>query len=422
MKHIKKIIENELKNLVEDDRMLFRKTSLKTFEFLVSDLEKRIEDFESKILDSAISQENNISIINMIVPKNDFYLYEENFSPIILSDVIERPLIEILNSEDKVYKKIILDIDRENIETISSLTFDGIGKLNGIDYFFTFKLEKDDSYDRKIKEIYDVFGLNGLKWRTLNTPYLYKAFKVVIVEFKEELLEELKKTDEVLNIDIDKKGFEKNWVEDYLILWNIIHINMLGNGEINPTRDRIHYEHTLFFNNNSNVYLCPDKDIYIYYIQRIPNGFRIITDENKEMKWEFIKISKADEKIYEKKLNYPVFSNRINPSFINKIKMENDIRLRNLGEIKRIVNSFDDINKRMELVRVEITDEEKRYIFTNDFNPFIIDEFKLKGKNSNMYFYFKIIKKDFYIKEILDFIISELQLSFPEYDCKGVLV
>lgn len=422
MKYIKKIIENELKNLIEDDRMLFRKTSLKTFEFLVSDLEKRIEDFESKILDSAISQESTISIINMIVPKNDFYLYEENFSPIILSDVIERPLIEILNSEDKVYKKIILDIDRENIETISNLTFDGVGKLNGIDYSFIFKLEKDDSYDRKIKEIYDVFGLNGLKWRTLNTPYLYKAFKVVIVEFKEELLEELKKTDEVLNIDIDKKGFEKNWVEDHLILWNVIHINMLGNGEINPTKDRIHYEHTLFFNNNNNVYLCPDKEIYIYYIQRILNGFRIITDENREMKWEFIKITEADEKVYEKKLNYPVFSNRINPSFINKIKMENDIRLRNLGEIKRIVNSFDDITKRMELVRVEITDEEKRYISTNDSNPFVIDEFKLKGKNSNMYFYFKIIKKDFYIKEILDFIISELQLYFPEYDCKGVLV
>lgn len=241
-------------------------------------------------------------------------------------------------------------------------------------------MEKDDSYDRKIKEIYDVFGLNGLKWRTLNTPYLYKAFKVVIVEFKEELLEELKKTDEVLNIDIDKKGFEKNWVEDHLILWNVIHINMLGNGEINPTKDRIHYEHTLFFNNNNNVYLCPDKEIYIYYIQRILNGFRIITDENREMKWEFIKIAEADEKVYEKKLNYPVFSNRINPSFINKIKMENDIRLRNLGEIKRIVNSFDDITKRMELVRAEITDEEKRYISTNDSNPFVIDEFKLKGK------------------------------------------
>ncbi|MDU1911584.1 hypothetical protein [Fusobacterium sp.] len=422
MKHIKKIIENELKNLVEDDRMLFRKTSLKTFEFLVNDLEERMENFESKILDSAISQENNISIINMIVPKNDFYLYEENFSPIILSDMIERSLLEVLNSEDKVYKKILLDLDKENIEAILNTTFSGIGKLNDKEYAFTFKIERDNSYNKKIKEIYDVFGLNGLKWRTLNTPYIFKAFKIVITEFEKELLEELKKYDGAFIINIDKKNLEKNWIEDYLILWNIIQINMLGNGEINPTKDRIHYEHTLFFNNNHNVYLCPDKEIYIYYIQRILNGFRIITDENREMKWEFIKISEADERIYESKLKYPVFSNRINPSFINKIKMENDIRLRNLGEIKRMVNSFDDISKRMDLVKVEIIDGEKKYTVSDDLNPFLIDEFKLKGKNSNMYLYFKILKKDLYIREVLDFIISELQLYFPEYNCRGVLV
>ena len=209
MKHIKKIIENELKNLVEDDRILFRKTSLKTFEFLVNDLEERMKNFESKILDSAISQENNISVVNMIVPKNDFYLYEENFSPIILSDTAERSLLEILNSEDKVYKKILLDLDKENIEPILNMNFNGIGKLNDKEYTFTFKIEKDDSYSKKIKEIYDVFGLNGLKWRTLNTPYIFKAFKIVIVEFENELLEELKKTDETFVIDIDKKNLDR---------------------------------------------------------------------------------------------------------------------------------------------------------------------------------------------------------------------
>ena len=140
------------------------------------------------------------------------------------------------------------------------------------------------------------------------------------------------------------------------------------------------------------------------------------------MKWEFIKISEVDEKIYENKLKFPVFSNRINPSFINKIKMENDIRLRNLGEIKRMVNSFDDVSRRMDLVKVEIADGEKRYTVSDDLNPFLIDEFKLKGKNSNMYLYFKILKKDLYIREVLDFIISELQLYFPEYNCRGVLV
>lgn len=274
----------------------------------------------------------------------------------------------------------------------------------------------------KVKEIYEVFGLNGMKWKTLNVPYFNKIFKLKIKDYDREILEVLKKVDKNIEIVIEKNELERYWMEDYILVWNILRMSMMGNGEIQPTKDRIHYEHTLFFNDIRNIYLCPDKDIYIYYIQRIGTGFRIVTDENREMKWEFIKISDVDEKVCEKKLGLPVFSNRMNLSFINKIKMENDIRLRNLGEIKRIVNSFTDVTSRIELINVEVTDHEKKYVATIDLNPFMIDEFKLKGENSNIYLYFRELKRDVYIKEIMDFIISELQIYFPEYRCRGVLI
>lgn len=422
MEHIKKIIENELKNLEVDDRILFRKTSLKTFEYLVNNLEKRMEDFEAKILDSTISQEDNMNIVTMIVPKDDFYLYEERFSPVLPSDGIDKKLLEILDTEEKIYKKIVLNTDRDKFLELEEIEINGTVHIEEKEYSFTFKLEKDNEYMEKIKEIYEVFGLNGMKWKTLNTPYFNKIFKLKIKDYDREILEVLKKVDENIEIVIEKNELEKYWMEDYILVWNIIRMSMMGNGEIQPTKDRIHYEHTLFFNNIRNIYLCPDKDIYIYYIQRIGTGFRIITDENREMKWEFIKISDTDEKVCEKKLGLPVFSNRMNLSFINKIKMENDIRLRNLGEIKRIVNSFTDVTSRIELINVEVTDHEKKYVATNDLNPFMIDEFKLKGENSNIYLYFRELKRDVHIKEIMDFIISELQIYFPEYRCRGVLV
>lgn len=422
MEHIKKIIENELKNLEVDDRILFRKTSLKTFEYLVTNLEKRMEDFEAKILDSTISQEDNMNIVTMIVPKDDFYLYEERFSPVLPSDEIEKKLLEILDTEEKIYKKIVLNTDRDKFLGLEEIEINGTAHIEEKEYSFTFKLEKDNEYMEKVKEIYEVFGLNGMKWKTLNTPYFNKIFKLKIKDYDREILEALKKVDGNIKIVIEKNELERYWMEDYILVWNIIRMSMMGNGEIQPTKDRIHYEHTLFFNNIRNIYLCPDKDIYIYYIQRIGTGFRIVTDENREMKWEFIKISDTDEKVCEKKLGLPVFSNRMNLSFINKIKMENDIRLRNLGEIKRIVNSFTDVTSRIELINVEVTDHEKKYVATNDLNPFMIDEFKLKGENSNIYLYFRELKRDVHIKEIMDFIISELQIYFPEYRCRGVLI
>lgn len=422
MEHIKKIIENELKNLEVDDRILFRKTSLKTFEYLVNNLEKRMEDFEAKILDSTISQEDNMNIVTMIVPKDDFYLYEERFSPVLPSDEIDKKLLEILDTEEKIYKKIVLNADRDKFLGLEEIEINGTAHIEEKEYSFTFKLEKDNEYMEKVKEIYEVFGLNGMKWKTLNVPYFNKIFKLKIKDYDREILEVLKKVDKNIEIVIEKNELERYWMEDYILVWNILRMSMMGNGEIQPTKDRIHYEHTLFFNDIRNIYLCPDKDIYIYYIQRIGTGFRIVTDENREMKWEFIKISDVDEKVCEKKLGLPVFSNRMNLSFINKIKMENDIRLRNLGEIKRIVNSFTDVTSRIELINVEVTDHEKKYVATIDLNPFMIDEFKLKGENSNICLYFRELKRDVYIKEIMDFIISELQIYFPEYRCRGVLI
>lgn len=422
MEHIKKIIENELKNLEVDDRILFRKTSLKTFEYLVNNLEKRMEDFEAKILDTTISQEDNMNIVTMIVPKDDFYLYEERFSPVLPSDEIDKKLLEILDTEEKIYKKIVLNADRDKFLGLEEIEINGTAHIEEKEYSFTFKLEKDNEYMEKVKEIYEVFGLNGMKWKTLNVPYFNKIFKLKIKDYDREILEVLKKVDKNIEIVIEKNELERYWMEDYILVWNILRMSMMGNGEIQPTKDRIHYEHTLFFNDIRNIYLCPDKDIYIYYIQRIGTGFRIVTDENREMKWEFIKISDVDEKVCEKKLGLPVFSNRMNLSFINKIKMENDIRLRNLGEIKRIVNSFTDVTSRIELINVEVTDHEKKYVATIDLNPFMIDEFKLKGENSNIYLYFRELKRDVYIKEIMDFIISELQIYFPEYRCRGVLI
>lgn len=422
MEHIKKIIENELKNLEVDDRILFRKTSLKTFEYLVNNLEKRMEDFEAKILDSTISQEDNMNIVTMIVPKDDFYLYEERFSPVLPSDEIDKKLLEILDTEEKIYKKIVLNADRDKFLGLEEIEINGTAHIEEKEYSFTFKLEKDNEYMEKVKEIYEVFGLNGMKWKTLNVPYFNKIFKLKIKDYDREILEVLKKVDKNIEIVIEKNELERYWMEDYILVWNILRMSIMGNGEIQPTKDRIHYEHTLFFNDIRNIYLCPDKDIYIYYIQRIGTGFRIVTDENREMKWEFIKISDVDEKVCEKKLGLPVFSNRMNLSFINKIKMENDIRLHNLGEIKRIVNSFTDVTSRIELINVEVTDHEKKYVATIDLNPFMIDEFKLKGENSNIYLYFRELKRDVYIKEIMDFIISELQIYFPEYRCRGVLI
>ena len=100
--------------------------------------------------------------------------------------------------------------------------------------------------------------------------------------------------------------------------------------------------------------------------------------------------------------------------------MENDIRLRNKNEIRRILNSYKDVKKYFKFLDVIISDEEIKYEDTYETNEFIVDEFKLKGRNSKMYFIFTPLIKDSFTEDILSFIISDMQLYFPEYKCIGV--
>ena len=49
MERLKKIIENELKDLEVNERNLFRITSLMTFDKLINNVEKRMNNFEKNI-------------------------------------------------------------------------------------------------------------------------------------------------------------------------------------------------------------------------------------------------------------------------------------------------------------------------------------------------------------------------------------
>lgn len=120
------------------------------------------------------------------------------------------------------------------------------------------------------------------------------------------------------------------------------------------------------------------------------------------------------------KLEYPYFDNKMNDHFINQLKMENDIRLRNKNEIRRILNSYKDVKKYFKFLDVIISDEEIKCEDTYEINEFIVDEFKLKGRNSKMYFIFTPLIKDSFTEDILSFIVSDMQLYFPEYECIGV--
>lgn len=425
MNTIEQILENELKKLTPEQRGTLREDVLVTFNILYQNINNRMVNFENKILDTSIQRNKDLSIVNMIVPKDDFYLYEEDFSPIIEGDNVSLPIISILNEEEKIYDKIIYIGELDEMRQYDGYEFEGLIEIEGKIFNFKLKLEKDNSYEKKLDELYRTFQLNFLKWKTINAPYVNRVFKIKIIEYSENITEEMAKIPDALHlhkIKIKDDIIKDYFAEDYITIWNITNVQKFGNGLIEPTENRINYIHTINSRKDIDLYLVPEQGIHVYSVGKTSTGYRVVTNTNKEVTWNFINISDVAHIRYEQKLIYPVFKNSEIPLFINKLTTLNKIRIRTVSEIHRVANSYDNIKRRFELQNVEVTNEEKPSVDTKDLDYFIVDEFKLKRDTKYMYLYFYPYKQDAFIKEELSFIVTVMQSLFPEYQCRGVLV
>lgn len=415
MQHIKKIIEKNLKNLSKEEREEFRNVILETFSTMTSNIEKRMEKFESKIL-SSVGSKNEAEDINiLLIEKNDYYLYEDKFFPIVSLEN-EDELKDILMSDEKILKEVYLPFSPNELKKIENDVFYGEIKFENNVYNLKFKLEKNNNYKAMTKLLYETFALNNLKWKTVLNPYASKMYFLKIIDFDEELINiGVEKNKIIFSESSIKKYFEK----DILLCWNIEIKPIVGESVVAPTKNSIHLEHLLTFSDNKNIYVCP-ADYYIYMVEKINNEQIVaITEDIKNIVWKVIDIKKIDEEKY-KELKYPLFTNKLNFHFINQVRFEKEKKIRTFGELERVANSFEIFNKYFSLKSAKVIDFIEK-IETYEVNDFINDEFRLKGQEKKLEIIVSCKKIDEYTIDILSFIISEIQLYFPEYKCVGVI-
>ena len=168
MDRLKKVIEDELKNLDVEERNLLRRTALSTINSLIDIVGNRMENFERSILDTTIQKNENIYIGSLMIPKKDLYLYEVTYSPILNSDLEESDLKKILTdeTEEKVFKRVFINLGLEKLVKLENKILTGTVFCGSKEYTLKFRLEFATEYLEKMKLLYDIFCLNTIKWRT----------------------------------------------------------------------------------------------------------------------------------------------------------------------------------------------------------------------------------------------------------------
>lgn len=415
MKELGKIIEIELKKLSLEERRLFREDSLKTFYELLEKTTQNMSSFENHILESIGQESDDVNIETILVPEDMMYLFEESYSSILKKET-EESFLETIESEEKIYKRIFINDSYDKIQELDGKKLKGSINVKGEVYSVNFMLKHDIELIKRLEFLYDVFSLNSVKWKTYNSPYVRKAFVLKVIDFDESIYNSIDGTEEIV---IEKEDLKEKWIEDHTLMWNIKETIINGDGLIRPTINRIHYEHTILLEDIKNVYLTPTEH-HVYHILK-PNNetLKIFTSEAGEILWRILRIGDKD---YSKsnQLKYSFFTNKSDLSFVNKLKLDRNIRIRSEGELKRIIYSFSKIREYFKFCGVEISQSKEGVFPLYEVNSFIVDEFSLKGKLTYLKLSFEFLKIDIYTMDLLSFLISEIQLYFPEYKCVGV--
>lgn len=422
---MKDIIIDRL-NKIEDleQRKILKNIMQGVFTNLIDYEENVFKDIEARVFNEIEDIGKKYDIYITICDKNKVDPVDEFLHPIFKEDIEDKKydikeMLQKLKNKEKVklatvfinssYITIKELIHNERSYEGKLITDKGIHKIE-------IKLEQNKKYMKEIEKLYDIFQSNSLSWRTINNPYANKFFDVALIK-----CEEITEEEEIKEISLNLEEYEKYKMIDIVPLWNIERVNLKSSGFPVPAIDKVNFEHLLSLKKLGvdNGYLVDAKE-EVSYIKRTENELTIVSPKEKAGSWKIFKIVQPQlEEI--RKCEYRLVSNSRIDGFINRFSQKQASIIRTRGEINRIINSFE-VSKDFELMAIEIEDEKEKGM-TYDMNSFIADDIRLGDNKKIMTLKFEAQLKDStIIYDLISFLVSEIQLYFPEYKCEGELI
>lgn len=391
----------ELRNIVADMLIPF-----------YEHIEESYKQIEKRMFMAESEHQGNFQVITGIQPCSKIDVTDMSMFPMRMKDMEEQEIqVEDLLSALKLGKDytiytVFVQADYKQIKELEKLErkFSALIKTEYGEYPATVRLRKNREYIDMIKELYYEFVNNGIQWKTVCAPYLQKMFDVQIVDAQCPEDERIEK------ITVSFEEFEPCVKYNYVPLWNIRNIAMKTSAYPTFCLDQIHYEHCIFGGKlkPENDYLVAGKK-QLWNISRRDGDLYIECDEKTAVDWII------REFCYEtsmKQYELPLMKSELSLS---------GRHIRTIAEAKRYVSEMNcgayvelkDINQNPHIQEDE----------TYDCDDFIMDEIRKSVQAPELYFEFTTCDKESILtRDMMSYVVSCLQLSYPEYHCKGILI
>ncbi len=420
-----KLIKSRLERISNlDDRRMMKRVLNEVFGEVADYNMRMYEKLEKRIYDEIEDPLDGLYIYSGLINKADADPISGFFHPVIPED-LEDEVFDMTEMSQKISTEsgtavasIFLKCGYPKFNEIIDNTYNGLIKTDKNVYEVKVTLKQSKKYIYEIEKLYHIFQINSLNWNTLNCPYFYR-FADVVLNSAVYLGEDERITEITVNLEENEIYKEMNVIP----VWNVKRISLQDKSFPIPAKDRINNEHSISVSEigTQNGYVIDSDNPDFKYMKIYENDLIIVSEIKEQYKWNVIQIenisNKGNESYY-----YEVLSNSRNLGFIGKFASIKSLVVRTKAEIDRIITSYN-IGSNISFVDLEVENEYKKEIQTIDYNEFIDDNIRSDNSRKFLVIKFKAANKnDFLIYDKMSFLVSEIQILFPEYKCVGELI
>ncbi|MGG1618955.1 normocyte-binding protein [Paenibacillus sp. NRS-1782] len=436
---MKELVQDRLSKMEDlEQRRLLKNMMAGVFMNLVEYQEEMTRQLERRVFEEIENTEEKFDVYVSLTSREDYDPIHEFLYPVLPSDTKDK-VMDISRVAEVVREggalplfTLFLEMETEQITALvrSKRVFGGTLVTETGSYPIRFRLEHNRSYILEIEKLYLMFMQNGMPWKTINHPYAYKFVDCVLVGGEGEPDAD----EEIHEITISLEEFDGFKKVDVFPLWNIERLSLKNSGFPIPAIDHVNYEHVLPLSKTGpeHGYLIDGAEGDIRYIKRTEEELTIVTPRDKSGEWNVLKVTKPVLTRLSRQ-TYPVLSNRRQDSFLGRYAGKQAVIVRAKAEITRIVHSFE-AAQGLELERVDIwggtgrNDVSKLLSKTQTYplNPFVSDNVRTEEGKQIMRLGFRHASADasptfpaYILSDLMSFLVSEVQMYFPEYKCEG---
>lgn len=415
-------------NSIEDleERKVLKEIVTSCFSGLIDYQKTANQELRDRIFNEVEDKESRYEIYMTVCHQQEVDPIDEFLYPVFAEDLNEAQydMEEIvaklaLNEEINLFT-IFMKCEYSKVKRLlgSDKTYRGTLRTNLDEYEIKVRLKPNRNYIQEIERLYHIFQQNGVGWKTVNAAYTTRFFDVSLIECNRELsLDE-----EIKEITFDLAEYEEYKMAKMVLLWNIERVSVRSNGFPVAAIDRVNYEHVISVAKlgEENGYLVDEEADNFRYLTRNQAEVVVVCPEERATNWNLLKITRPS---LNQKRTYllPLVSNGRNSVFINNYFQKYPVSIRTKAEIIRILSAFE-ISQGYKLETIELGVQSDKEHVTYDMNFFILDDIRLANDKKIMTLKFKALTDSFLNYDMLSFLVSEVQMYFPEYECHGVML